>query len=94
MLGIARCSAGYFFEMACDKLSSFVALVRKGAIHAAFTACFGVEKVAPAFCPQHIEGAVAEKTIKFTRTYSLMAREVLATCVCEERFAIVHGDPL
>ena len=58
--------------------------VRYKAICAILDAALGIAKIAAAFIPQCIQGAIAEKAVKILRTAALMTGKILAFFILEK----------
>jgi hypothetical protein len=58
---------------------------------AVLNAVFGVAKISAAVSVQHIEGAVAEKTVEAVRAVGFVAGEVLAFAVAKKGIAAYGG---
>jgi len=68
--------------------------VRTAAVHAVLYTLFGIGKIASAFRPQEIEGAVAEQTVEVIFLYAAVTGEVFTFFVLKKLIILRHGNIL
>ena len=78
----------YLLELIEDETVVGLA-VRHAALFAVLDAFLCVGKIASAVLAERVEGAIAEKAVKFIFAYSFVTRKILAFLVAEKRVMLI-----